>query len=99
VIGGKRKKNQVQSQRERTKADLAKTRYRVQRFYEVCPETMPREKKVLKALLRSYQSFSLLNDFRRIGVFFANYKVLLTLKRYSTFRKLLFCLKMFVKIK
>ena len=99
VIGGKRKKSQVQSRRERTKADLTRTRYRVQRFYEVCPETMPREKKVLKALLQSYQSFSLLNNVRRIGVFFGNYKVLLVLKKYSTFRKFLFCIKMFVKVK
>ena len=99
VIGRKRSKKRRQSRRERTSVEVAQARRRMERFYEVCPADRVREKKVLGALLQSYQSFSLLNDFRRIGIFFANYKVLLTVKKYSTFRKLLFCCKMFVKIK
>ncbi len=54
---------------------------------------------MLEALVRSYGSFSLANDLRRVLVFFANWRLLLVVKKYPAWRKWLFCLKMFVKIK
>ena len=57
------------------------------------------QKQLLGALARAYHDFSPLNDIRRVRLFLANYKLLLAVKRYSDFRKVLFCFKMLVKIK
>jgi glycosyltransferase involved in cell wall biosynthesis len=74
-------------------------RNRIRIFYETCPAGKTKEKKVLGQLVKSYQSFSIINNFRRVGIFFSNMNLLLTVKKYSLFRKYFFCLKMFVKIK
>jgi glycosyltransferase involved in cell wall biosynthesis len=74
-------------------------RNRIRIFYETCPERLVKEKKVLSKLVRSYRSFSLPNNFRRTGIFFSNCDQLLTVKKYSLFRKYFFCLKTFIKIK
>jgi glycosyltransferase involved in cell wall biosynthesis len=113
VIGGKRKKEAltetVQAQEKQTAKNrhtakpehsgAAGIRNRIGIFYETCPAEKVKEKKVLGALVRSYASFSLANNFRRMGIFFSNYNRLLTVKKYSRFRKYFFCLKMFIKIK
>jgi glycosyltransferase involved in cell wall biosynthesis len=101
VVGRKRKKNAVSAPRraEKRKKELARIRFRMNAFYEACPESLVPQKKLLRALVGSYRSFSPLNDARRVILFLANYKYLLVVKKYSTFRKYLFCLKMFVKIK
>ncbi len=74
-------------------------RNRIGIFYETCPDRLGKEKKVLGKLVKSYRSFSLPNNFRRMAVFFSNWDQLLTVKKYSIFRKYFFCLKMFIKIK
>jgi hypothetical protein len=74
-------------------------RNRIRIFYETCPDRLVKEKKVLGKLVKSYRSFSLPNNFRRMAVFFSHCGQLLTVKKYSLFRKYFFCLKMFIKIK
>jgi hypothetical protein len=54
---------------------------------------------LLRALVDSYRNFSPANDIRRVGLFLANYRLLLAVKNYSRVRKILFCFKMLVKIK
>lgn len=93
VVGRKRQ------QKERKKNELARIRVRMDAYYAACPETLAPQKRLLRALVKSYRSFSPWNDVRRMMLFLANYKLLLTVKKYSTARKYLFCIKMLVKIK
>ena len=74
-------------------------RIRMDAYCEACPVTLVDQKRLLRALVKSYRSFAPSNDIRRVALFLANYKLLLTVKRYSRFRKILFCFKMLVKIK
>ena len=79
--------------------ELTRIRIRMQAYCDACPDTLVPQKKLLRALVRSYRDFSPGNDIRRMLLFFANYRLLLAVKNYSTARKWLFCLKMLVKIK
>jgi glycosyltransferase involved in cell wall biosynthesis len=99
VVGGKRKKDEAVQRAEKKKKELARVRFRMDAYYAACPDTLVPQKRLLRALVESYRNFSLYNDCRRVGLFLANYKLLLAVKNYSTVRKYLFCLKMFVKIK
>jgi glycosyltransferase involved in cell wall biosynthesis len=99
VVGRKRKKDSRAQRSEKKKKELQRIRTRMKAYYEACPDSLAPQKKLLRALVETYRNFSPWNDLRRVGLFFANYKFLLTVKRYSTFRKYLFCLKMLVKIK
>jgi glycosyltransferase involved in cell wall biosynthesis len=78
---------------------LAETRMRMKLFYEYCKPANRREKQVLYKLLRSYQGFSLAENFLRMRLFFQYKKYLLAMKKRNAFRKFLFCLKMFYKIR
>ena len=97
VVGGKSKKRK-ETRAEKKKREHANARERMQAFYNACPESLTEQKQFLRKLLKSYQSFSIPNNFLRMSLFFANYKRLLIVKKYGTFRKLVFCLKTFAKI-
>lgn len=99
VVGGRSKKNNKLQRAERKKRELRRIRIRMKAFYEAVPDSMVAQKKLLGALVRSYRDFSPLNDIRRVGLFLANYKLLLVVKRYPDWRKIVFCFKMLVKIK
>lgn len=99
VVGRKKKKADADARAEKTRKELARIRVRMQAYCDACPDTLVPQKKLLRALVRSYRNFSPLNDLRRVVLFFANYRLLLVVKNYSTGRKWLFCLKMLVKIK
>ncbi len=99
IVGGKRRKHQKQEQLEKKRLEKIKIRQRVEGFYERCPGEMEREKKVLLALIHCYQSFSLKNDITRVLLFLKNRNDFLLVKKQSSLHKLLFCFKMFVKIK
>ncbi len=87
------------SKQERKKIHYDKIRTRMNRFYNQCPSHLQKEKRVLQQLNKSYQSFSFLNNFMRMILFFQYYKLLLATKKRSLIRKYLFCLKMFTTIK
>jgi glycosyltransferase involved in cell wall biosynthesis len=99
VVGGKRKNPNAEEKALRKKKELARVRIRMQAYCDACPESMVGQKKLLRALAGCYRDFTPWNDLRRMLLFFANYKYLLVVKKYSTVRKWLFCLKMLVKIK
>jgi glycosyltransferase involved in cell wall biosynthesis len=99
VVGRKKKKPAPKEKAALKKRELERIRIRMQAYCDACPETLAPQKKLLRALVRSYRDFSPLNDIRRMLLFFANYRRLLVVKNYSTPRKWLFCLKMLVKIK
>lgn len=73
-------------------------RRRIQLFFEKCPNSNIQVKNVLLSLQKSYASFSLKNNFRRMITFFKFRDALLATKKRSDFRKQLFCFKMFFKI-
>jgi len=115
IVGGSGKKNKSGNDKEDTKLSPAeeskrnksagkslekeKIRIRIKTFYNICPDKFIEEKKVLHDLVKSYESFSLQNNFRRMFIFFRYRKLLLAVKKRSLLRQYLFCLKMFVKIK
>ena len=78
---------------------LAETKKRMLLFCEYCPPTHAWEKKVLGELVKSYQDYSLANNFLRMRLFFRYQHYLLGMKKRNAFRKFLFCLKMFYKIR
>ena len=93
------KAKRAEERAKRKKENLEKIRIRVKAYYEACPDALMVQKKMLLALVDAYRSFSLTNDFRRVFLFLANWRLLLVVKKYPVWRKWLFCLKMFVKIK
>jgi glycosyltransferase involved in cell wall biosynthesis len=99
AVGGKSKKEDKKLRSEKKQLALAHIRERMQIFYNACPDNHPLEKSVLGALNNSYQNFSLRNNLQRVYLFFRYQQQLLVVKKRSGFRKLLFCLKMFVMIK
>jgi glycosyltransferase involved in cell wall biosynthesis len=99
VVGGKSKKRDQLERVQRKKRDLTRVRTRMNAYYHAVPDHLIPQKRLLGALVRSYRDFSPLNDIRRVGLFLANYKLLLVVKKYSEFRKILFCFKMLIKIK
>ncbi len=72
---------------------------KMQLLFEKCPDTLTYQKQVLRDLNSSYQGFSLGNNWLRMMTFFKNWQTILAFKKKPTFRKWLFCIKMFVMIK
>lgn len=99
AVGNKGKRNTHQLKKEKKQKEIQQARSRIKVFYEFCPDEKQQEKKVLRALMKSYENFSLINNFRRMIVFFENYPTLLASKKRNTVRQLLFCFKMFFIVK
>jgi glycosyltransferase involved in cell wall biosynthesis len=99
VIGGKGKKSKQVNRAEKNRSDKEKIRIRMNAFYKACPDHLTEEKEVLKALVESYRSFSISNNFRRFFIFLKYRDVLLSVKKHSALHRFFFCFKMFVKIK
>ncbi len=99
VTGGKSKKQSEVKKSEKIRRDKEKIRTRIKAFYNACPDDMTKEKKVLHKLVKSYENFSLINNFRRCTVFFRYRDIFLSVKKHSSLHRFFFCFKMFVKIK
>jgi len=99
VVGVKRNKNKQESKTEKNRLKKNKIRARIKAFYNACPDHLIKEKKVLLTLVKSYESFSLINNFRRLIVFLRYRNTLLIVKKHSSLHRFFFCFKMFVKIK
>jgi hypothetical protein len=99
AVGTKRTKKKRKEILEKRRLKIANIRTRINTFYEICPAHLEKEKKILKALAESYSSFSLSNNFLRMSLFFRYHHLLLAVKKRSSFRKILFCFKMFAIVK
>lgn len=99
AAGGKSRKHNKINKAEKKKLEMERIRTRIRAFYQLCPNDLIKEKEVLRKLVKTYQSFSLINNFQRMCIFLSNREQLLASKKRSAIRKYLFCLKMFVKIK
>ena len=94
VAEGKRKKKKFSKQEK-----LQQVRERMRLLYEKCPSELTIQKKVYAELVGSYKSFSPVNNWRRMMLFFKHRDKILAFKNKPPFRKWLFCFKMFYKIK
>ncbi|HEX8677267.1 MAG TPA: glycosyltransferase family 2 protein [Segetibacter sp.] len=99
VIGSKRKKQNKVTRSERIRIDKQKIRTRILAFYNACPDEWVKEKKILHGLVKSYQSFSLRNNFRRFVLFLRYRDIFLSVKKHSSLHRFFFCFKIFIKIK
>lgn len=98
VVGVKRK-NKQESKNENNRLEKNRIRTRIKAFYNACPGNMVKEKKILHSLVKSYESFSLSNNFRRFSLFLRYRDTFLSVKKHSALHRFFFCFKMFVKIK
>jgi glycosyltransferase involved in cell wall biosynthesis len=98
AVGSKRKKDAAIKKLEKGR-EISNIRTRIKAFVAACPDSFINEKKILAALAKIYESFSLSNNFSRVSLFFRYHKLLLAVKKRSLLRKYLFCLKMFFILK
>jgi glycosyltransferase involved in cell wall biosynthesis len=77
----------------------AQARERMRLLYEKCPAGLSEQKAAFAGLMKSYQSFSLVNNFNRMRLFFKYRHRILAYKNRSEFRQVLFSIKMFWMIK
>ncbi|MEN9599976.1 MAG: hypothetical protein RL596_2297 [Bacteroidota bacterium] len=82
-----------------TTQENEEARERMRLLYEKCPDHLVEQKEVYRLLNKSYQDFSLSNNFLRMYLFFKYNKRMMAFKHRSLLRRWLFCLKMFFKIK
>jgi glycosyltransferase involved in cell wall biosynthesis len=68
-------------------------------FYDRCNADLSNERKVIGELIGTYSGYSLPKNIGRSFTFFKNAGTLLQIKKKNKFRKFLFCLKMFVKVR
>lgn len=80
-------------------SEVKAIRSRMNLFYKACPDTMVQEKKVLKSLADSYAGFSPYHNLKRVQLFIKNRTQLLAVKKGTSLRKYIFCLKMFYRIR
>jgi glycosyltransferase involved in cell wall biosynthesis len=99
VVGSKSRKHNKINKAERNRLEMSRIRTRMNAFYNACPDALVKEKAVLKKLVKTYQDFSLVNNFQRMMLFFKYQDQFLASKKRSAIRRYLFCLKMFVIIK
>ena len=99
AAGGKSRKHNKINKAEKNRLEMRRIRIRIKIFYDKCPTELVKEKEVLRRLVKSYESFSLVNNFNRMLLFFKYQHQLLASKKRSVIRKYLFCFKMFVMIK
>lgn len=81
--------------RKAEEADWARKRMFL--LYEKCPKEIE-YKKVFEQINKTYNSFSLINNIKRVKLFYKYRNEILAYKHRSELRKILFCLKMFFKL-
>lgn len=92
---GENRQQIVRKKKAGKKERYAKIRERVQLMYEKCPDRMVTQKQFYKEMQQCYRSFSLLNNGKRVALFFRNRHKILSFKRRPEWRRWLFCIKMF----
>jgi glycosyltransferase involved in cell wall biosynthesis len=95
IFGALEKKDKKRSKRTQR---VERARERIQLLYDKCPDRLVEAKQFYRTLLRSYQSYSLVNNATRSIIVFRYRKKILAYKRRSELRRLLYCLKVFFRI-
>jgi len=89
IKGGKKQKDKLNR--------LTNIRNRILLFHNASRQNSE-EKRILKKLICSYGKFTLATNFARMSTFLKNKESMLATKKRSSFRKWVFCLKMFFTI-
>lgn len=97
VFGVSKAPGRLKKTRDKKAEAIEKARKRMQALFEKCPNGLP-EKIVLSKLFKSYQSFSLRNNWSRMLLFLSYNQEILAFKKRNTLRRYLFSFKMFFKI-
>lgn len=97
AVGGK--KSDLRKKNLQKEKELSIIRQRVKAFYEICPDELTEEKGVLLELMKSYESFTVINNYRRMRLFLKYKDQFLKVKKHSALHRILFSMKMFFKIK
>lgn len=95
VFGAINSKNKV---RESAQQRVQKARERVQLLYQKCPDYLTEQKQAFYQICKSYESYSLSNNFARMRIFFKYRKEILSYKKRNELRRCLYCLKVFFRI-
>ena len=85
--------------KEKNPNRLAERKHRIENFHNACPETFIHEKRTIAAINNSYKKFSFTNNLKRTFLFLRNQKELLQILKKSTFKKTIFSINMFFKLK
>lgn len=91
--------NNITGSEKNKKEKTEETRKRLDIFYKACPPEFTKEKEILEKLSKSYKDHSLQNNFLRMNLFIRYKGYLLAMKKRNNFRKFLFCIKMFFKLR
>jgi len=97
VFGVTKVKNRKIQRKTIKNEEQFRTRLRMSLLFEKCPPYL-KEKQIFFDLMRSYESFSLMNNFKRMLLFFAHSKEILAFKNRSVIRRWVYCIKMFYQI-
>ncbi|MGZ8190249.1 MAG: glycosyltransferase family 2 protein [Methylococcaceae bacterium] len=95
IFGSFNSKNKL---KENSRQRIAKAQQRVQLLYEKCPDHLTEKKEVFRKICKSYEGYSLANNFARMSIFLKYRKAILSHKRRNELRRYLYCLKVFFKI-
>ncbi|MDD2725316.1 MAG: glycosyltransferase [Methylovulum sp.] len=90
--------NSKNKPRETSWQRITDAQQRVRLLYEKCPDGLTDKKEVFRKICKSYEQYSLANNFERMGVFFKYRKEILSYKKRNELRRCLYCLKVFFKI-
>ena len=97
IVGAVKTKATIKKKRKED--EVERTRARIRIFYERSTSSLAvKERAILAEIKSCYQKFSLINNFKRMLLFFRYPLELLQIKKRNAFRKWLFCFKMFVKV-
>jgi glycosyltransferase involved in cell wall biosynthesis len=88
----------TKSERESRQECVRIARQRVKLFYDKCPAHLTEQKLAYGKLCKSYESYSLANNFTRMSVFFKYRKQILAYKKRNELRRWLYSFKAFFKI-
>ena len=96
VTGGGAKATPQKRKTKEERDELKRQRIRL--MYEKCPAHLSEAKQFFYTLVKSYEDFSLGNNFMRMAAFLKHRHKITAYKKRNKLRRILFCLKMFVKI-
>ncbi len=82
---------------EQKKAEREKAQARVKIFYDNCPDSFAREKKVIGQLVGCYRQKSFASNCKRVALYLKHKEYFLAIKKSAGWYKTFFCFKMFFK--
>ncbi|MEW7290477.1 glycosyltransferase family 2 protein [Aquimarina sp. 2304DJ70-9] len=99
IIASSKKDKKTKKNKRSKRLKRIEKRKRITSFYDKCPDSLEEEKKIILSLKTSYNSFSLVNNFRRVRLFYVNRKEMLKTIKKTAPDKIIYIVTMFFRIK